>query len=51
MQDLFSTPISKTKVINGVYAYKYLNGTININGQKYIGYSVSQAIKLYRSKF
>ena len=50
MQDLFSTPISKTKVRNGIYAYKYPNGVININGEKYIGYSIKDAIRIWRSK-
>ena len=31
MQDLFSTPLSRTKVREGIYAYKYPNGTINID--------------------
>jgi hypothetical protein len=48
MNDLFKTPISRTKVRNGIYAYKYSDGFININGKKYIGYSVTEAIKLYR---
>ena len=29
MQDIFSTPIKKVKVRNGIYAYQYKNGTIN----------------------
>lgn len=50
MEDLFNTPISATKVRNNVYAYKYPNGVINIEGQKYIGYSIKDAIKKWRSK-
>lgn len=50
MQDLFSTPISKTKVRNGIYAYKYLNGCININGEKFFFYSIKDAIKEWRGK-
>ena len=49
MIDLFSTPTSRTKVREGVYAYRYANGTINIEGKKYIGYSIKEAIKLWRS--
>jgi hypothetical protein len=48
MIDLFNTPISRTKVRNGIYAYKYANGTINIDGKKYVGYSIKEAIKIYR---
>jgi hypothetical protein len=48
MIDLFNTPISRTKVRNGIYAYKYANGTINIDGEKYVGYSIKEAIKIYR---
>lgn len=50
MSDLFATPISKTKVRNGIYAYKYPNGTININGEKFLLYSIKEAIKIWRSK-
>jgi hypothetical protein len=50
MQDLFSTPISETKVRNGVNAYKYANGCINIQGEKYFFYSIKDAIKLWRAK-
>jgi len=48
--DLFATPISKTKVRNNVYAYKYPNGVININGEKFQFYSIKDAIKIWRSK-
>jgi len=50
MIDLFSTPISKTKVRNGVFAYKYSNGCININGQKFFNYSIKDAVKIWRGK-
>lgn len=46
--DLFDTPISKTKVRKGIYAYKYRNGNININGQIYAMYSIKDAIKRWR---
>jgi hypothetical protein len=48
--DLFETPIRSKKVRNGIYAYKYRNGTININGHKYLMYSMAEAIKIWRSK-
>lgn len=47
---LFENLISKTKVRNGIYAYKYRNGTININGEKFMFYSVTEAIKIWRSR-
>ncbi len=50
MIDLFSKPTSKTKVRKDVFAYKYPNGCININREKYFGYSVKEAIKLWRQK-
>lgn len=50
MQDLFSTPVSKGKVRNGVYWYKYQNGTIVINGNKFIDYSIKDAISRWRKK-
>lgn len=48
--DLFDNPISSIKVRNGIFAHKYRNGTVNINGEKYVGYSVAQAVKIWRSK-
>jgi len=50
MIDLFSNPVSKTKVRDGIFAYKYQNGTININGSKYLNYSIKNAIKLWRQQ-
>jgi len=50
MADLFNNPISKTKVRNNIFAYKYSNGCINIAGQKFFDYSIKEAIKLWRSK-
>lgn len=50
MQDLFATPVSVRKVRKGIYAYKYPNGVININGSKYQFWSMNDAIKLWRSK-
>jgi len=46
--DLFSTPIKSVKVKDGIYAHQYPNGVININGCKYMCYSMTEAIKLYK---
>lgn len=46
----FKTPILTKKVRDGVYAYKYHNGVINICGQKYIDYSMTEAISRWREK-
>ena len=51
MMDLFDTPIRQRKVRNDIIAYQYRNGTININGQKYVMYSMTDAIKKYRADF
>jgi hypothetical protein len=48
--DLFDTPLSVTKVRNGVNAYKYRNGNINIAGQIFSMYSISEAIRIWRHK-
>lgn len=48
--DLFDTPIASKKVRKDVTAYRYRNGTININGEKFIFYSMTDAIKLWRQK-
>ncbi len=48
MKDLFDTPIAEVKVREGIYARKYRNGTINIDGTKYVLYSMTDAIKKWR---
>ena len=48
--DLFEKPISQRKVRKGVTAYKYPNGVININGEKFVFYSMTEAIKMWRQK-
>jgi len=49
--DLFDKPIRSGKVRDGVYYHQYPNGVINIMGQKYVGYSIKDAVSLYRKKF
>ena len=44
----FVNPISKTKVRRNIYAYKYPNGCININGEQFHFYSLKDAIKIWR---
>ena len=51
MFDLFEYPIKTKKVRKGVEAHQYRNGTINIDGQKYVMYSMTEAIKKYRKDF
>lgn len=46
--DLFDNPIRSKQVRKGVTAYQYRNGCININGQKFFDYSMTDAIKLWR---
>ena len=48
---LFEAPIRSRQVRAGVVARQYMNGTVCINGQKYIGWSMRDAISLYRKKF
>jgi hypothetical protein len=48
---LFDEPISSKEVRNGITAYKYRNGVININGQKYSGYSMTEAIAKFRRDY
>jgi hypothetical protein len=50
LADLFDISIASKQVRKGVIAYKYRNGVININGEKYVGYSMTDAIKKWRSK-
>lgn len=42
LHDLFEIPVALRKVRNGVTAYQYRNGVININGEKYSGYSMNR---------
>lgn len=51
MRDLFETPIRQRKVRKNVIAYQYRNGVINIKGQKYVMYSMTDAIKKFRHSF
>jgi hypothetical protein len=48
--DLFEEPIRRSYVRKGIHAYGYRNGTINIVGEKYIGYSMTEAIRRWRNK-
>jgi len=48
--DLFATPIRSGKVRDGVYYHQYRNGVINIMGEKYLYYSIKEAVSLYRKK-
>ena len=49
--DLFETPIRSKKVRDGMWAHQYRSGVINIMGQKYVFYSMTDAIRLYRRRF
>jgi len=51
LPDLFATPIRSKQVRNGVMAYQYRNGNININGQLFVMHSMTSAIQTYRKKF
>jgi hypothetical protein len=46
--EIEETPVSKTRVRKGIYAYKYKNGCININGHKFFFYSIKEAIRIWR---
>ena len=48
---LFESPIKSKKVREGITAYQYRNGVINIDGQKYLLYSMTEAIKQFRKNF
>lgn len=45
---IFDTPTSTTLVRNGVFAYRYKNGLVLIEKQRYYGYTIKQAIKKWR---
>ena len=47
---LFDTPVKSKKIRNGIWAHLYRNGVINIMGEKYQGYSMTDAIRHYRRK-
>ena len=42
--------LSTKKVRDGVYAYKLLHGGIEIGKELYLGYSMTESIKLWRQK-
>ena len=41
--DLFETPIKMGKVRKNIYWHQYRNGTINIEGMKYVMHSITSA--------
>lgn len=51
MIGVFENPIAEKKVRNGIYAHRYRNGCINIEGQQYHFYSMTDAIKKFRQDF
>lgn len=48
MSNLFEEPIASGKIRNGVSWYRYRNGTINIEGTKYLFYSIKDAVREWR---
>ena len=50
MPDLFETPIRSGKVRSDVWYHQYRNGIINIQGEKFSGYSITDAIRIWRKK-
>lgn len=48
--DLFTNPIKSKYINKSATAYIYQNGVININGIKYLGYSLTESIKKYRQQ-
>jgi hypothetical protein len=48
---MFENPIARKKVRKNLYAYKYINGCINIDGIKYFDYSLTAAINAHRKKY
>ena len=50
MTDLFENPIKTKTVRRDVNAYVYINGCINIAGTKYFLHSLTEAIRIWRSK-
>lgn len=41
--------VKTKKVRNGIYAYQYRNGVINIEGTKFLMHSMTSAIKAWRT--
>lgn len=48
--DLFDAPIKSKEIRKGIWAHQYRTGIINIMGEKYQGYSMTDAVRLWRSK-
>lgn len=49
--DMFAEIIKAKKVREGVTAYQYRNGIVNIEGQKYAMHSMTSAINKFRKDF
>ncbi len=41
-------PIKIGRIRNNVYWRKYSNGTININGEKFLFYTIKEAVRIWR---
>ena len=48
MNYLNTKPVAQIKVRNGIFAYKYKNGNVIIEGQEYIFFSITEAVKKWR---
>lgn len=51
LEDPFEGAIRAVKIRKGITAFLYRNGTVNIDGEKYLGISITEAVKMYRKKF
>lgn len=47
---MFSNPIKSKRVNKDITAYQYPNGTVNIDGKKYLFYTLNEAIKKYKQE-
>jgi len=47
--DMFNTPIISRKIRKRIWAHKYLNGCININGTRFMFYTMTEAIKIWQN--
>lgn len=46
---LYDYPILSKEINKGIWAHKYRTGVINIEGIKYIGYSMKEAIIKFKT--
>ena len=47
---MFNEPINKIDLGGGIFANKFYSGIVEIDGNKFIGYNLKEAIRIWRGR-